>query len=494
MKQVYLVLLICVAFIHVNAQKQDRQWVFPVSAGIDWTDSLNPVTYTSSAWNVHYSTTASIADSAGNLLFYAQGFAYATAGGRVYNRLHQTMVNGDSIQGDPYCGDAFIILPAPEQSSKFYLITTTRSSSTGYAFIYYSIIDMNGDGGLGEVISRDNTTVNEEQNEKISACKHANGRDWWIITSATVNDHFNIFLLDPTGFNLHHQQIIGPPTEKYYLGSSAFTREGNYFIALGLQSSSINVFDFDRCTGMLSNYRQAGENNFSQANAYFGMAISPLGKYLYTTAIYAPHKKAYQFDITAPNPLATKQLINFYPDTGITSSINYLTHCLGPDGRIYFGKGNPYIPNANTPFTQSLDAVLYPDSPGVACTYTPGYLNLGGNFSSGGLPNMPNYNLGPVVGSICDTLFTGTKDKNIEKGIIVYPNPSDGVFHFELRRRDDVIQSIKIYNSVGILLPQQPLCTDACSTIDLTKHPSGLYYYRLTTASGKIFTGKLMRE
>jgi hypothetical protein len=297
--------------VHTQAQKHDRQWVFPVSAGIDWNDSLNPVTYTSSSWNVHYSTTASIADSAGNLLFYAQGFAYATAGGRVYNRLHQTMLNGDSILGYPYCGDAFIILPSHNQSNKFYLITTTRSSSSGYAFIYYSIIDMTGDGGLGEVISRDNTTINEEMNEKISACKHANGRDWWIITSATVNDHFNIFLLDPTGFNLHHQQTIGPPTTYGFYGSSSFTRDGSKFISLSLSTSSINIFDFDRCTGQLSNYRQAGENSFSQANAYFGLAISPQGKYLYTTAIYAPHKKAYQFDITDPNPLSTKQLISF---------------------------------------------------------------------------------------------------------------------------------------------------------------------------------------
>jgi hypothetical protein len=492
MRYAILISGILLLAVHTQAQKHDRQWVFPVSAGIDWNDSLNPVTYNGAPQVNQAMTTASIADSAGNLLFYAQGFAFATAGGRVYNRLHQTMLNGDSILGDPWCNNAFIILPAPNQSNKFYLITTTRSSSSGYSFIYYSIIDMTGDGGLGEVISRDNTTINEEMNEKISACKHANGRDWWIITSATVNDHFNIFLLDPTGFNLHHQQTIGPPTAKYYIGSSAFTRDGLKFIALGLQSSSINIFDFDRCTGQLSNYRQAGENSFSQANAYFGLAISPQGKYLYTTAIYAPHKKAYQFDITAIDPLSTKQLINFYPDTGISSSVNYLTHCLGPDGRIYFGKGNPYIPNANTPFTQSLDAVLYPDSPGVACAYTSGYLNLGGNFSSGGLPNMPNYQLGPVVGSLCDTIFTAVGHQKLEKYITVYPNPSGGVFNFELRQAGDAIRQIKIYNSQGKLLPEQPQCGGTCSTIDMGKQPTGLYYYRCTTTTGKTYTGKLL--
>jgi hypothetical protein len=494
MRYAILIVAILLLAIHTQAQKHDRQWVFPVSAGIDWNDSLNPVTYSSSAQVNQAMTTASIADSTGNLLFYAQGFAFATAGGRVYNRLHQTMLNGDSILGDPWCNNAFIILPAPNQSNKFYLITATRSSSTGYAFIYYSIIDMTGDGGLGEVISRDNTTINEEMNEKISACKHANGRDWWIITSATVNDHFNIFLLDPTGFNLHHQQTIGPPTTNGFYGSSVFTRDGSKFISLSLSTSSINIFDFDRCSGQLSNYRQAGENSFSQANAYFCLGVSPNGKYIYTSSPYSQHKKVYQFDISSSNPLSTKTQLIHYLDTGLSENMQMGNMELAPDGKIYIARGNPYIPNASNAFTQTLDAIVYPDSGGTSCSYTPYYLNLGGNYSAVGLPNMPNYQLGPVVGSLCDTIFTGVAHQKLEKYITVYPNPSSGVFNFELKQAGEAIRQIKIYNSQGVLLPEQPQCGGTCSTIDLGKQPTGLYYYRCTTTTGKIYTGKLLRE
>jgi hypothetical protein len=43
-------------------------------------------------------------------------------------------------------------------------------------------------------------------------------------------------------------------------------------------------------------------------------------------------------------------------------------------------------------------------------------------------------------------------------------------------------------------LPEQPLCGGTCSTIDMGKQPTGLYYYRCTTTTGKTYTGKLLRE
>ncbi len=46
----------------------------------------------------------------------------------------------------------------------------------------------------------------------------------------------------------------------------------------------------------------------------------------------------------------------------------------------------------------------YPDSIGSSCDYQPFSFYLGGKRTYYGLPNNPNYDLGPLAGSSCDTI------------------------------------------------------------------------------------------
>src|SRR6188768_3845756 len=82
-------------------QNRNSVWCFGDSSGIDFNNINNPLPLHSAVKS--RGSCASIADSNGNLLFYSSfdgdlfnGAAYL-ANGEVYNKQHQLMVNGDSI-------------------------------------------------------------------------------------------------------------------------------------------------------------------------------------------------------------------------------------------------------------------------------------------------------------------------------------------------------------------------------------------------------------
>ena len=56
-------------------------------------------------------------------------------------------------------------------------------------------IDMTLDGGMGAVISKNNIFSADVFGIGMGACKHANGRDWWIIAWMIVPDIFTHFYL-----------------------------------------------------------------------------------------------------------------------------------------------------------------------------------------------------------------------------------------------------------------------------------------------------------
>jgi hypothetical protein len=92
---------------------------------------------------------------------------------------------------------------------------------------------------------------------------------------------------------------------------------------------------------------------------------------------------------------------------------------LAANGKIYITSGSS---------VQHIHEMNYPDSAGTACDVQQHNINLGiWNFRS--VPNHPNYYLGPVPGSICDSL--GLDVNSLEqriKNFQINPNPNNGNF------------------------------------------------------------------
>jgi hypothetical protein len=135
-------------------------------------------------------THANISDSAGNLLFYTNGVYIADA-------THDTMMNGSGINPGAYSNfvpdghliaQGALIIKKPGWENLYYMFHNTcdhypppLTGCRAYQ-LYMSIVDMNLNNGLGEVILKNYPIVVDTLNTgKIHAVKHANGRDWWVV-------------------------------------------------------------------------------------------------------------------------------------------------------------------------------------------------------------------------------------------------------------------------------------------------------------------------
>jgi gliding motility-associated-like protein len=158
----------------------------------------------------------------------------------------------------------------------------------------------------------------------------------------------------------------------------------------------VDVFDFDRCTGQLSNWLSLGTPALQVpgSDTYYGCSFSPDG-----TKIYASEEnnnqngttRLFQWDLLAPNIPASKTLI------GTTiSPMEFGQHQLGPDGKIYIAN-LAYPLDSTNPNNYYLSVIHDPNQAGLACNFVYNGLWLEGRQSTLHLPNLPNYNLAPLV-------------------------------------------------------------------------------------------------
>ena len=111
MKKIILILLVqfnlpCIA------QNQNSVWIFGDSAGIDFSNLSNPQPISSVMRG--RGSSASIADSTGQLLFYTRTIANTNdTSTHVYNWQNQLMNNGDQIVGEAWYNE-LVIVPMPD--------------------------------------------------------------------------------------------------------------------------------------------------------------------------------------------------------------------------------------------------------------------------------------------------------------------------------------------------------------------------------------------
>ena len=471
------------------AQKQDRIWLFADSAGIDFNDLANPVPLHCNLANPCLTSFTSISDNQGQLLFYTGGVDLTLKPMRIFDRNGSVMQNGDSLLGYPWVCQGNMILPMPSDSNKYFVFIANRNGSLGNT-IYYSIVEI-PNGSLGTVISRNNLMLSDYVNEKLNAVKHANGRDWWILVQSTNTDSlFHKFLITPDSILGPYDQFIGSDDNRdKYHGQMIFSNDGSK-LGLVAPNSTIDIFDFDRCTGNLFNYRQVGEDTATLENSYHGCSFSPDGNVLYTSSIWYEYKNVYQYDLTAPNIKASKQLVFSYQDTGQYQGLELGQHLLGPDGKIYIAKGDGFTGgNSNTYYTHHIDVILDPNQLGTACNYQPSYFDLGRGRTIQGLPTMINYNLGPVVGSVCDSLSNGISEPINENNLFqIYPNPfKDEITVHSLY---SINGKLIIQDELGKILFEEKFIDS--TTFNLSFLSAGIYFFSIET-DNKVFKEKFIK-
>ena len=99
------------------------------------------------------------------------------------------------------------------------------------------------------MVSKDNVLFKAQiKGFQLQACRHANGRDWWIIV-LTQKGHVLYILLDPSGVHAIHTQAIGKYNPVLSAGNATFSHagdkyavcDGRYWDSIGLCPSLILI-------------------------------------------------------------------------------------------------------------------------------------------------------------------------------------------------------------------------------------------------------------
>ena len=471
----------------VMAQFSNLNWTFGDSCGIKFNANGIDSIYRTSV-NARGSC-ATISDSLGNLLFYTASpdlelwqLPQFYDLGRIYNKQHQKMENGDSLFTSAWYKE-LLILPWPESTNKFVVIAC---NVTAGARISYSEVDLSFNSGLGKVVTKNNVLDTGNISDGITAIKHGNGRDWWIIYKKWFYTNNTIYkiLLTPNGLSTITTQSIGVPS---YVGGFYRlipSKSGEFIIGINPGDGTLEKFSFDRCTGNFSNHSILNNASPNPAYGLWDGAISLNERFLYITTLSTP-KYLFQIDLLNPNAFQNKIVIDSIdslnnPGSGIR---------LAPNGKMYRSNSwcqnglycYPFLDSVFVPVNTHLSVITEPDSFGLACNYVGLGQYLNGYRTYLGLPNDVNLALGPLSGSMCDTLSVGLSEMKDDIPIQVFPNPSTGNFTVNIKHEAMHMYGFtySIYSIQGLLIQRGEL-KGKTSSINLTFFESGMYLLNVT--------------
>ncbi|MBK9301151.1 MAG: T9SS type A sorting domain-containing protein [Bacteroidetes bacterium] len=438
---------------------------------------------------------SNISDTSGHLILSSDGY-------NVYNSNGSYIDGGDTlVPHDLYIAyngwstESQTSIFLPMDSNKYYFVTPTFSD-TRFAdcqannncymdLLLYSIIDMNSNGGAGKVVKRMQPLMQNANLRKtqMMACRHGNGKDWWLLKNEGDNANVHTFLFTQDsvydkGIQAFAQPNWGPWDIR---GQSTFNTDGSLYATTSHSMGTGLIFlaNFDRCHGLLSNpiILQTPTNSQQNPNdttwtesLSVGLAFSPSNKFLYV----ASKSNIYQYD------LEDNTWFHVYGiDTSFLQFTDYETAYLAPDNKIYignFGGGS-----------KQMSRIDNPDIKGAGCNFCPRCLrldSLGANAYVGTPPCMPNYGLGAQVCWPLESSEIG--DKRLET-LEVYPNPSSTYIDVRYEIRDNRNATIELFTALGQRVYTSPIShLKSPLSIDVSNLSTGIYYLRVENLVKKV--------
>ncbi|MHC1706011.1 MAG: hypothetical protein AB9842_00680 [Bacteroidales bacterium] len=436
----------------------------------------------------------SVCDWDGHLLFYSNGK-------QVADKNHNVMPNGDGLNpgavSDFYAEyypvlHGLIVLPMPELQDKFVILHekldffySLNIEYTANA-LYFSMVDMQLNNGLGDVTEKYVPLIQDTLVcGYLNAVRHANGRDWWVLLPEYNRPNFYRFLIQPGMINvLDKQENIGKNDWFSRFGNADFSPDGNYYASckwFALEDSvKIDLYVFDRCTGLLYDYQDLGFVLTPYYDNGGTLAFSPNSRFLYYNTAY----QLFQFDLEANDIPASKTLIGVWDSTYYyLGKVIFQIMQLAPDSTILITSNTPYI-----------HVIEHPDLAGQACSFVQHKFSMPHLCTD--FPNFPHYRTGRLEGSACDTLYhTGIEYllQGTACKLSMYPNPAresakadlSGFLYKNHKKLSifnilsQISTEIEIPDGEGSLNINTAILPEGYYTCTLTSGPSCLAYGKL---------------
>jgi WD40 repeat protein len=485
MKQLFI--LVTLLFAQVcYAQKQNSVWKFGATgAGLQFRECAATVLTNGINNQVPFEGQSAISDAvSGRLLFYTDGY-------NAYDSTNKVMSNGSAI-GFSNSFTQTIIIKKPGSSTLYYVITPDLQGGSAYNTTYpnarglnYAVVDMSLNGGLGSVTSAYNSLKDTSNCEKLTAVRHSNGTDIWLIGHEYRNDKFFAYQISSAGISATPVfSTVGPIINTWQgqpygtskldaIGELKASPNGQKLAFTCYYNGTSCIFDFDKSTGSVSNPIPITV----EAGGY-GVSFSPNNTRLYISGVdtstgipdYPSNGKIYQFDLSSNNQaLIQASRTTIYTDTtGMFRSLK-----IGIDGRIYVARGN----NSNY-----LGMIKSPNASGTACGYTHNGVYLNGLKGRWGLNN--------AIEDVEYCTPTAIEAAANGRGVSVYPNPAKDYVVIE-----GMMKGSKVV--VLSLIGQQLAQFEAAGTrqiISLANLPAAAYALLLISDEGEREMVRIIKE
>jgi uncharacterized protein (TIGR02145 family) len=362
------------------SQGEFNNWFFGNKAAI--TFNTSPPTNIPSTQMNSVTATASVSDSNGLVLFYSNG-------NYVFDRNHGIM---STLVWGMNSNQPVFAFKKIGENDRYWIFSL--QDPLGFPpqpqGLYYSVIDMTLNGGLGAVISsQHNIPVPgaEFAYDRLTGTRHHNNRDAWLVTRDSTQ-HFLAYLISSSG-------ISGPVFSASSAGIPTYIRGGDIKISqdgkklVANYASGFNYFwtqsgsefcSFDSKTGSIVPlfYFKPVSSPFDTCTPHWA-EFSPNSKLLYIgCAIQLPPNTTkfgiFQYDATRTDSAGFMNSQVFLGYTDGPGGVRALQ--MAPDGKIYSCLSS----------SDNLSVINYPNVPGIGCGFQINGLNLNGKICYEGLP------------------------------------------------------------------------------------------------------------
>lgn len=425
-------------------------------------------------------------DSTGKkILFYSSGLD-------LYNSQDELLENGDTLAPTSYwnyykekvksssCPGGMLSLPVYYKDSLVIYFFHSGIGDVGANIktrtsLWLTKIVFDDQHPLGYAKIKNLLLLDSMLLENPKAVKHANGKDWWIVIGENFSGRNYCYLLKNGQLQTPKIFDFNEKIDYWSNSESIFTPDGSKFVRHSLLG--IIIYDFDRCTGEISNPNVCLYPNEQTFGA--GTIISSNSEWLYLTTskiLWQVHLNSFPYTIDT----AAILIVN---NQGFPTNMSIGE--LGPDGKIYI------ITGSTTPF---IHVINDPDKGCPNCNFISNALNVKSYNGIFGLPSFPNYRLGPLIGINCDSITYTSNPTRIE-GIKIFPNPAFNTIRLEYLGPSGFQKEMKLdlINISGRVLLSEPLpIFSIYRDVDISNLAPGLYIWQIKDDKEVLKSGKFV--